>query len=137
MGASWLEVDKLIREVELLSEFPHSEALPQVTRARDMVAETAMVVSLAALSEEPQAEKEAQDLMARARVAVMEARVAIQRATDAVAACRAGRGRAEKLVAEARALRARDRSGPTLRAGRATPVTMALALRQPEPFSAS
>src|SRR5437764_336780 len=110
MGASWLEVDKLIREVGTLSEFPHAEALPSVTRARDVVAETAMVVSMAGLSEEPQAEREAQDLLARARVAVLDAQVAVARAVEAVAHCRAGRARAQALMAEARAMRARDRS---------------------------
>ena len=53
MGASWLEVDKLIRELDTLTEFPHADALPSVVRARDMVAETAMIVSLAGLSDEP------------------------------------------------------------------------------------
>ena len=52
MGASWLEVDSLIRETEKLFEFPHAEALPSVTRAREVVAETAMVVSLAGLSDD-------------------------------------------------------------------------------------
>ena len=65
MGASWLAVDTLIRETEKLSEFPHAEALLSVTRARDLVAETAMVVSLAGLSDDPQAESEAQLLLAR------------------------------------------------------------------------
>jgi len=110
MGASWLEVDTLIRETEKLFEFPHAEALPQVARARDMVAETAMVVSLAGISGDQEAETEAQILLARARVALLEAQVAIRRAAEAAAHCRAGRDRALQLMAEAKALRARDRS---------------------------
>ena len=110
MGASWLEVDTLIRETEKLFEFPHAEALPLVARARDMVAETAMVVSLAGVSGDHEAEMEAQILLARARVALLEAQVAIRRATEAAASCRAGRERALRLMTEARALRARDRS---------------------------
>jgi hypothetical protein len=129
MGASWVEVDKLVREVETLSQFVHAEALPPVTRARDVVAETAMVVSLAGLSDEPQAEAEAQDLLARARVAVSDAQVAVQRAIDATAASRAGVARAQALIAEARALRARDRSRATLSAGRAAGSTKAAPAR--------
>src|SRR5882672_6282331 len=110
MGASWLEVDSLIRETEQLFEFPHAEALPSVARARDVVAETAMVVSLAGLSNDSEAEIEAQLLLARARVAVLEAQTAVRRATEAVAVSRAGRARALQLMSEARALRARDRS---------------------------
>jgi hypothetical protein len=110
MGASWLEVDTLIRETEKLFEFPHAEALPLVARARDMVAETAMVVSLAGVSGDQEAETEAQILLARTRVALLEAQVAIRRAAEAAASCRAGRDRALQLMAEARALRARDQS---------------------------
>jgi hypothetical protein len=69
MGASWLEVDTLIRETEKLFEFPHAEACPPSHGRRDMVAETAMVVSLAGLSDDHEAESEAQILLARARVA--------------------------------------------------------------------
>ena len=119
MGASWLEVDTLIRETEKLFEFPHAEALPLVARARDVVAETAMVVSLAGLSGDHEAETEAQILLARARVALLEAQVAIRRATEAAASCRAGRERASQLMAEARALRARDQSW-AMRVPRAT-----------------
>jgi hypothetical protein len=119
MGASWLEIDKLIREVETLAQFPHAEVLPPVTRARDVVAETAMVVSLAGISDQRQAESEAQDLMARARVAVLDAQIAVTRAMEAVAQCHAGRARAQAMVAEARALRARDRSRASLAVGRA------------------
>jgi len=127
MGASWLEVDSLIRETERLFEFPHAEALPSVARARDVVAETAMVVSLAGLSDDQEAEVEAQLLLARARVAVLDAQTAVRRAADAVAVSRAGRARALQLMSEARALRARDRSRAALSAPRAsaTPVTTA------------
>jgi hypothetical protein len=119
MGASWLEIDSLIRETEKLFEFPHADALPPVARARDVVAETAMVVSLAGLSDDHGAETEAQLLLARARVAVLEAQTAVRRAVEAVATSRAGRARALQLMAEARALRARDRSRATLTAPRA------------------
>jgi hypothetical protein len=122
MGASWLEVDKLVREIDTLTEFPHAEALAPLTRARDMVAETAMVVALAGLSDDPRAEAEAHDLLARTRVAVLEAQVAVRRAQDAVAHSRAGRARAQELIAEARTLRARDRSRASFSAGR-TPRT--------------
>jgi len=122
MGASWLEVDSLIRETERLFEFPHAEALPTVARARDVVAETAMVVSLAGLSDDQEAEVEAQLLLARARVAVLDAQTAVRRAAEAVAVSRAGRARALQLMSEARALRARDRSRAALSAGRAPDV---------------
>jgi len=136
MGASWLAVDTLIRETEKLCEFPHAEALPSVARARDIVAETAMVVSLAGLSEDPRAETEAHDLLARARVAVLDAQLAVRRASESVAVHRAGRARAQQLMAEARALRARDRSRTVLSAGRlavATPPVVTALLRVPEP----
>ncbi|HEU0108808.1 MAG TPA: hypothetical protein VFT38_21680 [Vicinamibacteria bacterium] len=119
MGASWLEVDSLIRETEKLFEFPHAEALPSVTRAREVVAETAMVVSLAGLSDDSEAEVAAQLLLAHARVAVLDAQTAVRRAAEAVAVSRAGRARALQLMSEARALRARDRSGAVLSAPRA------------------
>src|SRR5215470_17280948 len=139
MGASWLEVDSLIRELDLLSEFQHADALPAVMRARQMLAQTAMVVSLAGLSDESQAEKEAHDLLARARVAVLDARTAVQRAAETVELSRATRAQACALIAEARALRARDRSRSTVSVGRASvaPTTTALAHRPPEPASAS
>lgn len=136
MGASWLAVDTLIRETEKLCEFPHAEALPSVARARDIVAETAMVVSLAGLSEDPRAESEAHDLLARARVAVLDAQLAVRRASEAVTVSRAGRARAQQLMAEARALRARDRSRTLLSAGRAavvTPPAVTALMRLPEP----
>jgi hypothetical protein len=136
MGASWLAVDTLIRETEKLCEFPHAEALPSVARARDIVAETAMVVSLAGLSEDPRAETEAHDLLARARVAVLDAQLAVRRASEAVTLSRAGHARAQQLMAEARALRARDRSRFVLSAGRAalvTPTAVTALMRLPEP----
>ena len=129
MGASWLEVDSLIRETDKLFEFPHAEALPSVARARDVVAETAMVVSLAGLSEDQEAEVQAQLLLARARVAVLDAQTAVRRAAEAVAVSRAGRARALQLMSEARALRARDRSRAALSAGRAPDV------KSPEPMA--
>src|SRR5215470_18876609 len=122
MGASWVEVDTLIREIESLSQFSHAEALPPVARARDVVAQTAMAVSLAGLSDDARAMVEAQDLLARARVAVHDAQVAVQRAMEAMAVSRAGLGRAQAMIAEARALRARDRSRASLSAGRASGV---------------
>ena len=122
MGASWLAVDTLIRETEKLCEFPHAEALPSVARARDLVAETAMVVSLAGLSDDPQAESEAQLLLARARVAVLDAQTAVRRAAEAVVTSRAGRAHALQLMAEARALRARDRSRAVLSRAEVAPV---------------
>jgi hypothetical protein len=134
MGASWLEVDTLIRETETLFEFPHAEALPSVARARDVVAETAMVVSLAGLSDDQEAEVEAQLLLARARVAVLDAQIAVRRAAEAVAVSRAGRARAFQLMSEARALRARDRSRAVLAATRPTvaePVPAAALMRLP------
>jgi hypothetical protein len=134
MGASWLEVDKLIRELDALTEFPHADALPSVVRARDMVAETAMVVSLAGLSDDARAEVEAHDLLARARVAMLDAQSAVRRASETVALSRDGRARAKQLIEEARALRARDRSRATLTAARAMPAQPVVALmRRPEP----
>jgi hypothetical protein len=136
MGASWLEVDSLIRETEKLFEFPHAEALPSVARARDTVAETAMVVSLAGLSDDSQAEIEAQLLLARARVAVLEAQTAVRRATEAVALSRAGRARALQLMSEARALRARDRSRAAVISSRTPavgPSHVTALMRLPEP----
>ena len=123
MGASWLEVDRLIRDVGELCEFPHSEALAPVVRARDLVAATAMVVSLAALAGDARAEIEVHDALACARVAVLDAESAVRRAQEAVALSHAGREHAQRLVAEARALRARDRSRGPLGAGRVDSLT--------------
>ena len=80
---------------------------------------TAMVVSLAGISNDSEAEVEAQLLLAHARVAVLEAQTAVRRAAEAVAVSRAGRARALQLMSEARALRARDRSRTVLSAPRA------------------
>ena len=139
MGASWLAVDTLIRETEKLCEFPHAEALPPVTRARDLVAETAMVVSLAGLSDDPQAESDAQLLLARARVAVLDAQTAVRRARESVELSRAGRERAQQLMSEARALRARDRSRAVLRQAAVVTTTVQVTAlvrlpAQPEPL---
>ena len=123
MGASWLEVDRLIRDVGELCAFPHAEALAPVVRARDLVAATAMVVSLAALAGDARAEVEAHDALACARVAVLDAESAVRRAQEAVALSHAGRERAQRLMTEARALRARDRSRGTLTSGRADGLT--------------
>jgi hypothetical protein len=105
-----------------------------VVRARDTVAETAMVVSLAGLSDAPGAEIEAQDLLARARVAILDAQLAVRRASETVALSLGGRARAKQLIEEARALRARDRSRATLTAARAaTPQPVMALMRRPEP----
>src|SRR5262245_63409703 len=109
MGASWVEVDTMIRRLDRLAEFPHAEALPAVTSARNMIAEAAMLVSRAAVLEDAGAERAGQDLLARTRVALSEAEMAVQRAREAVELCRATRDRAFAIIAEARALRARDR----------------------------
>jgi hypothetical protein len=138
MGASWLAVDTLIRQTEELSEFPHAEALPSVTRARDLVAETAMVVSLAGLSDDPQAESDAQLLLARARVAVLDAQTAVRRARENVEVTRAGRERAQQLMSEARALRARDRSRAALKPAAVvttTTVQVTALVRIPQPLT--
>ena len=86
-----------------------------VTRARDTVAEAAMIVSRAGVSGDPDEETEAQLAMARARVTLHDAQVAVRRANEAVVATQAGCNRAQRLIEEARALRARD-VGPDRRA---------------------
>src|SRR5919106_4946166 len=70
MGASWLEIESLLKALADVTAFPHSEALMPVTRARDTVAEAAMIVSRAGISGDPREEAEAQIAMARARVTV-------------------------------------------------------------------
>ena len=120
MGASWLEVDMLIRELDRLTEFPHAEALAPVVRARDLLADTAMVVSRAGLSGDARAERDAHDLLARARVAMADAQTAVRRAAETVALSREGRARAQQAMAEARALRARDQGRSVLGAARAS-----------------
>ena len=92
------------------------------------------VVSLAGLSDDQEAEVEAQLLLARARVAVLEAQTAVRWAMEAVALSRAGRARALQLMSEARALRARDRSRAVLAATRPTvaePVPVTALMRLP------
>jgi len=121
MGASWVEVDRLIREVTGLCEFPHAEALGAVVRARDVVAEAAMAVALAALSGDALSEVEGQDLLARARVAVRDADLAVRRAQETAALYGAGRERAQRLMAEARALRAKDCATTTIGIARPLP----------------
>ena len=108
MGASWLEIESLLKQLDAVTSFPHAEALMPVTRARDTVAETAMIVSRAGISGDPKDEAEARIAMARARVTLHDAQVAVRRAHEAVIATQSGCDRAQKLITEARALRARD-----------------------------
>src|SRR5262249_55617601 len=108
MGASWIEVDRLVRAIRDLSGFPHAEALPAVVQARDLVAETAVAVARAGASGDRGGGGEGHGRLARARVAVLDAERAVRRATEATALFHAGRERAERLVDEARRLRARD-----------------------------
>src|SRR5688572_21578761 len=115
MGASWLEIESLLKQLDEVTSFPHAEALMPVTRARDTVAEAAMIVSRAGVSGDPAEEAEAQLAMARARVTLHDAQVAVRRAHEAVLATHAGCDRAQRLIEEARALRARD-GGPDRRA---------------------
>ena len=116
MGASWLEIESLLKQLDEVTSFPHAEALMPVTRARDTVAEAAMLVSKAGVSGDRRAESEAQDAMARARVTLHEAQVAVRRANEAVIATRDGCERAARLIEEARALRARDGGRPAFAA---------------------
>lgn len=115
MGASWLEIESLLKQLDEVTAFPHSEALMPVTRARDTVAQAAMIVSRAGLSGDPREEVEAQIAMARARVTLHDAQVAVRRAHEAVIATQSGCVRAQRLIEEARTLRARD-GGPDRRA---------------------
>jgi hypothetical protein len=110
MGASWLEIESLLKQLDEVIGFPHAEALMPVMRARDTVAEAAMIVSRAGISGDPREEAEAQLAMARARVTLHDAQVAVVRAREAVVATQEGCGRAQRLIEEARALRARDGS---------------------------
>jgi hypothetical protein len=119
MGASWVEVDRLIREVIALGEFPHPEALGPVIRARDVVAETAMAVTAAGVSDDPRAEIEGHDLFARARVAVRDAELAVRRAQENAALYRAGLERTQRLMEEAKAIRAKDSAAATSEVARA------------------
>jgi len=108
MGASWLEIESLLKSLEEVTSFSHAEALLPVTRARDTVAEAAMIVSRAAFSSDPKQEAFVHDALARARVTVREAEVAVRRAEEAVKLSRSGCDRARQLIEEARQLRARD-----------------------------
>lgn len=116
MGASWLEIESLLKQLDDVTAFPHAEALMPVTRARDAVAEAAMIVSRAGISGDPGEEAEAQIAMACARVTLHDAQIAVRRAHEAVVATQAGCDRAQRLIEEARALRARD-GAPDRRAG--------------------
>ena len=135
MGASWLEIESLLKQLDDVTSFPHAEALLPVTRARDTVAEAAMIVSRAGVSGDPREEMNAQDAMARARVTLHEAQVAVRRAREAIVLSRGGCDRAERLIREARELRARDVGRPTVgaRAGGAG----GGAVEQPAPAWAS
>ena len=110
MGASWLEIESLLEQLDEVASFPHAAALMPVTRARDTVAEAAMMVSRAGISGDPREEAEAQLAMARARVTLHDAQIAVVRAREAVVATQTGCDRAQRLIHEARELRARDGS---------------------------
>lgn len=116
MGASWVEIETLLKQLDEVVSFPHSQALMPVSRARETVAEAAMIVCRAGLSGEPGDEAEARVAMARARVTIAEAQVAVRRAREAVEVSRTGCDRAARLIEEARQLRARDVNGPDRRA---------------------
>jgi hypothetical protein len=134
MGASWVEVDSLLRELENIAQFPHADALMPVVRARDTLAEAAMLVSVAALSENPTEERAAQDALARARVFLGEAQNAVARAKEAVQLARSGRGHAQALISQARSLRARDRfKAPAASAVEAVPPASPRPPRVPVP----
>ena len=111
MGASWIEIESLLKQLDDVTAFPHSEALMPVNRARDMVAEAAIIVSRAALSGDAKEEAEARVAMARARVTLDEAQVSVRRAREAVEISKNGCDRAHQLIDEARRLRARDSGG--------------------------
>lgn len=115
MGASWIEIETLLKQLDDVIAFPHSEALMPVARARDTVAEAAMIVSRAALSGDSADESEARLAMARARVTIDEAQVAVRRAREAVELSKNGIDRAQQLIEEARRMRARDGSAPDRR----------------------
>ena len=116
MGASWVEIESLLKQLDEVTAFPHSEALMPVNRARETVAEAAMIVCRAGLSGSEVDEAEARVAMARARVTLDEAQVAVRRAREAVEVSRTGCDRAQRLIEEARQLRARDGNGPDRRA---------------------
>lgn len=116
MGASWIEIETLLKQLDDVTAFPHSEALLPVSRARDTVAEAAMIVSRAALDGGETHEANARIAMARARVTLDEAQAAVRRAREAVEVSKTGCDRAHKLIQEARELRARDTARPDRRA---------------------
>ena len=116
MGASWVEIESLLKQLDEVTAFPHSEALMPVNRARESVAEAAMIVCRAGLSGSEADEAEARVAMARARVTIDEAQVAVRRAREAVEVSRTGCDRAQRLIEEARQLRARDGQAPDRRA---------------------
>ena len=118
MGASWIEIEMLLKQLDDVTSFPHSEALMPVARARDSVAEAAMIVSRAALSGDAAQESEARVAMARARVTIAEAQVAVRIAREAVELSKNGCGRAQQLIDEARRMRARDGTGDRRQAPR-------------------
>ena len=111
MGASWVEIETLLQQLDEVTAFVHSEALMPVSRARETVAEAAMIVCRAGLSGQSGDQDEARIAMARARVTLAEAQVAVRRAREAVEASKTGCDRAQRLIEEARELRARDRPG--------------------------
>lgn len=115
MGASWVEIETLLQQLDEVTAFAHSEALMPVSRARETVAEAAMIVCRAGLSGQPGDQDEARIAMARARVTLAEAQVAVRRAREAVEASKTGCDRAQRLIEEARELRARDVNGPERR----------------------
>ena len=100
MGASWLEIESLLKSLEEVTSFRHAEALLPVTRARDTVAEAAILVSRAAFSSDPREEATVRDALARARVTLREAEVAVRRAEEAVTLSRNGCDRARARVSE-------------------------------------
>jgi hypothetical protein len=137
MGASWLEIESLLKQLDEVASFPHAEALMPVARARDTVAEAAMLVSRAGVSGDRRAESDAQDAMARARVTLQEAQVAVRRAGEAVVATREGLDRADRLIREARELRARDVGRPLVRPVASTSVVRGIAPEVAAPAYAS
>lgn len=115
MGASWVEIETLLQQLDEVTSFAHSEALMPVNRARESVAEAAMIVCRAGLSGRTGDEDEARIAMARARVTLAEAQLAVRRAREAVEASKTGCDRAQRLIEEARELRARDVNEPDRR----------------------
>jgi hypothetical protein len=132
VGATWLEIETLVKRFEAVETFAHADALPAVSRARVSLAEAAVAVSLAGLSDDPRADAETLDLLARARYLVGEAEAAVHRAQDAVIESRRTSDEARRRIAEARLLRARDHVGPAVRLDGPT-TTLPIASRPSEP----